>query len=186
MGLFLADGRNRVSLVVVRGINQRLIRKLKQAAKDRVVLLTRIAILEIGAASAADEKRVSGEHAVRQAKAVGIIGVAGYEWGFGSVEICQVGSAGPWKWAIVAGPVRPEYSPFHVNFLLAVSYVAVNVPVPLLLFGGTSLLPLSSALKEIISASAGCVIARHAVSIKPDKPYRRIVNGVISSPFATR
>jgi hypothetical protein len=33
----------------------------------------------------------------------------------------------------------------------------------LLSFGGSSLLPLSSVLKEITSANAACVTARHAI-----------------------
>ena len=62
--LFLADGRDGIALVVVRRIDQRLVGQLQQLAEDRIVLRARIAVLEIGAAGAADEQRVAGEHPV--------------------------------------------------------------------------------------------------------------------------
>jgi hypothetical protein len=40
-------------------------------------LLARVAVLEIGAAGAADQQRVAGKHPVRHDEAVGIVGVAG-------------------------------------------------------------------------------------------------------------
>ena len=63
--LLLADGGDGVALVVVRGIDQRLVGQLQQPAEDRLVLRARIAVLEIGAAGAADQQRVAGEHPVR-------------------------------------------------------------------------------------------------------------------------
>jgi hypothetical protein len=41
------------------------------------------------------------------------------------------------------------------------------VPTPLLSFAGTSLLPLSAALKETVSARAGLAATRHAANPKP-------------------
>ena len=45
--------------------------------KIEFVLLARVAVLEIGAAGAADQQRVAGEHAIAHQVAVGIVGVAG-------------------------------------------------------------------------------------------------------------
>ena len=45
--------------------------------KIELVLRARIAVLEVGAAGAADQQRVAGEHAVGHDEAVGIVGVAG-------------------------------------------------------------------------------------------------------------
>src|ERR1700733_6515400 len=56
------------------------------------------------------------------------------------------GSAGPWKWAAVAGPERPEKLPVQLNSLVAGSKVAVTVPVPADWLGGTSVAPLMVAL----------------------------------------
>ena len=50
---------------------------LQQLVEDRVVLRARVAVLEIGAAGAADQQRVAGEHAVAHHEAVGVVGVAG-------------------------------------------------------------------------------------------------------------
>ena len=50
---------------------------MQQLVEDRIVLRARIAVLEIGAAGAADQQRVAGEHAVAHQEAVGIVGVAG-------------------------------------------------------------------------------------------------------------
>ena len=75
--LLLADGGHRVALVVVRGIDQRLVGQLQQPVENRIVLRARIAVLEIGAAGAADQQRVAGENPVGHHEAVGIVGVAG-------------------------------------------------------------------------------------------------------------
>ena len=75
--LLLADSGDRVALVVVRRKHQRVVRQPQQLVEDRVVLRARIAVLEIGAAGAADQQRVAGEHPVAHAEAVGIVGVAG-------------------------------------------------------------------------------------------------------------
>jgi hypothetical protein len=48
----------------VRGKHQNLIRQSQQAAEQRFVLRTRIAILKVGAPGATDHQRVAGEHAV--------------------------------------------------------------------------------------------------------------------------
>ena len=63
-GLLLADGRDRVALIVVRRIDQRLLGQLEQAPEQRLVLRPRIAVLEVGAAGAPDQQRVAGEHPV--------------------------------------------------------------------------------------------------------------------------
>ena len=74
--LFLADGADRVAFVIVRGKDQRLFREPHQALQA-FVLGAGVAVLEIGAAGAADEQRVAGEHAIAEMEAVGIVGVAG-------------------------------------------------------------------------------------------------------------
>ena len=60
----------------MRGKDQRLFRQPHQALQA-LVLGAGIAVLEIGAAGAADEQRVAGEHAIAEMEAVGIVGVAG-------------------------------------------------------------------------------------------------------------
>ena len=49
----------------------------QQPPEQRVVLRARIAVLEVGAASAADEQRIAGEHPVGHDEAVGIVRVPG-------------------------------------------------------------------------------------------------------------
>ena len=73
----LADGADRVALVVVARIDQRLVGQRQQLVEQRVVGGTGVAVLEIGAAGAADQQGVAGEHPVRHQIAVGLIGVAG-------------------------------------------------------------------------------------------------------------
>ena len=77
VALLLADGGDRVALVVVGGIDQRLLGQLQQLAEQGLVLRPGAAVLEVGAAGAADQQRVAGEHAVAHQEAVGIVGVAG-------------------------------------------------------------------------------------------------------------
>ena len=77
VALLLADGGDGVALVVVRREDQRLVGQAQQLAEQRFVLRARVAVLEIGAAGAADQQRVAGEHAVAHQEAVGIVGVAG-------------------------------------------------------------------------------------------------------------
>jgi hypothetical protein len=72
----LADCAHRVALIVVRRVDQRLVRQLQQAPEQRLVLGARVAVLEIRASRAADEQRIAGEHAIGQEIAVGIVGVA--------------------------------------------------------------------------------------------------------------
>ena len=74
--LFLADRADRVAFVIVRGKDQRLFGQPHEALQA-LVLGAGIAVLEVGAAGAADEQRVAGEHAVAEMEAVGIVGVAG-------------------------------------------------------------------------------------------------------------
>ncbi len=75
--LFLADGGDGVALVVMGGKHQGFIGQLQQPVEDRIVLRPRAAVLEIGAAGAADQKRIAGENAVAHQKTVGIVGMAG-------------------------------------------------------------------------------------------------------------
>ena len=74
--LFLADGADGVALVVVRGEDERLFGQPHEALQA-LVLGAGIAVLEVGAAGAADQERIAGEHAVAEMKAIGIVGVAG-------------------------------------------------------------------------------------------------------------
>src|ERR1700722_1624877 len=53
-----------MSAIVVRGENQRRVRKRKQLARYRVVLNARVATCEIGASGAVDEQHVAGEDAI--------------------------------------------------------------------------------------------------------------------------
>ena len=73
--LLLADGRDGLALVVVGGIDQRFVRQFHQLVEDRIVLRARVAVLEIGAAGAADQQRVAGEYAVVEQERIGVVGV---------------------------------------------------------------------------------------------------------------
>ena len=73
--LLLADGRDRIAFVVVRRIDERLLRQLEKLAEDRVVLRACIAILKIRAAGATDEQRIASKHTVAHEKRVRIVGV---------------------------------------------------------------------------------------------------------------
>ena len=75
--LLLADGGDRVALVVMGGEYHGLVGQFQQPVEDRIILRPRAAVLEIGAAGAADQQRVAGEDAVAHQIAVGIVGVAG-------------------------------------------------------------------------------------------------------------
>ncbi len=77
VALLLADGGHGVAFVVVRREHQGLVGQPQQLAEQRFILRARVAVLEIGAAGAADQQRVAGEHAVAHQEAVGIVGVAG-------------------------------------------------------------------------------------------------------------
>src|SRR5215475_9495658 len=61
-------------------------------------------------------------------------------------------SPGPWKCAPTAGPVKSLYMMVHDSTFELVSKVASAIPEPGLEFGGTSLLPLSSAFNATVSA----------------------------------
>ena len=52
------DRRHGAKCVVVRGIDERVFGQLEQSVEDGIILLPRIAVLEIGAAGAADEQRI--------------------------------------------------------------------------------------------------------------------------------
>ena len=75
--LLLADGGDGVALVVMGRENHGLVGQLQQPVEDRIILRPRAAVLEIGAAGAADQERIAGEDAVAHQVAVGIVGVAG-------------------------------------------------------------------------------------------------------------
>ena len=75
--LFLADGGDGVALVVMGGKYHGFIGQLQQPAENGIVLRPRAAVLEIGAAGAADQQRIAGEDAVAHQIAVGIVGMAG-------------------------------------------------------------------------------------------------------------
>ena len=59
--LFLADARHRQAAIIVRGIKQTALRQREQRAVDGAIHGARIALLEIGAAAAADEQAIAGE-----------------------------------------------------------------------------------------------------------------------------
>src|SRR6476646_1871289 len=75
-GLLLADRRDSVALVVMCRVNERCLGKLEQAVEYRLILLARVAVLEISAAGAPDQQRVTGKDTIRQDEAVRIIGVS--------------------------------------------------------------------------------------------------------------
>jgi hypothetical protein len=75
--LLLPNGTDRLPFIIVRRIDERVVRKLQEAVEDRIELSARIAVLEIGAPSTADEEGIAGEHAVRHGEGVRIVGVAG-------------------------------------------------------------------------------------------------------------
>ena len=64
IALLLADGGDSVALVVVGGKYQGFVRQFQQAMEDRIILFARAAVLEIGPAGAADQKRIAGEDAI--------------------------------------------------------------------------------------------------------------------------
>ena len=64
VALLLANGGDGVAFVVVRGEHQRLVGQPQQLAEQRFILRAGVAVLEIGAAGAADQQRVAGEDAV--------------------------------------------------------------------------------------------------------------------------
>ena len=57
--------------------DQRVVAQLQQPVEDRIVLRASIAVLEIGAAGAADQKRIAGEYPIAHQIAVGIVGMTG-------------------------------------------------------------------------------------------------------------
>src|SRR6516162_5393558 len=57
LNIFSSDGRDRFALVVVGRENHGLVGQTQQLVEDRIVLRARVAVLEIGAAGAADEQR---------------------------------------------------------------------------------------------------------------------------------
>ena len=75
--LLLADGADGVALVVVRREDQGLVGEAKQAVEEGVVLVHGVAVLEVGAPRPPDEQRVSGEDAIAEQEAVGVVGVPG-------------------------------------------------------------------------------------------------------------
>ena len=69
-------GADRVALVIVAGVDQRLVGQREKLVEERVVLLERVAVLEVGAAGAPDQQRIAGKDAVLHREAVGLGGVA--------------------------------------------------------------------------------------------------------------
>ena len=65
--------------------------------------------------------------------------------------------------------------------MLLVSYVAVSVPVPLLAFGGTSLLAFMEAWRFITSAWAGHASTAAIAQANPAKADRKIVGCIALS-----
>jgi hypothetical protein len=61
----------------LRRVDQRLVGELEQSSEQRLILRTRIAVLKVGAARAADQQRIAREHPVAHQEAVGIVGVTG-------------------------------------------------------------------------------------------------------------
>src|SRR5581483_12420482 len=64
----LADRTDAPPLVVVTGVDQRVFGQRKQLASDAPVELRRVAALEIGAPTTADEQRVAGEQPIAPQK----------------------------------------------------------------------------------------------------------------------
>ncbi len=77
VGPFLADRADRVALVVVGRVDQRILGQLEQLVEDRVVGGVGVAVLEIGPAGSADQQSIAGENTVGQPEAVGIVRMAG-------------------------------------------------------------------------------------------------------------
>ena len=76
VGPLLGDGAHRPALVVVGGVDARLVGEDEELVEDRVVLGMGVAVLEVGAPGAADEEGVAGEHPVGHHEGVGVVGVA--------------------------------------------------------------------------------------------------------------
>ncbi len=55
-------------------------------------------------------------------------------------------------WAPVATPVRPENSTVHISMLVCASNDSHAVPVPVPVFGGTSLVPARAAIWVAVAA----------------------------------
>ena len=65
VAFLLADRTDRVAFVVVRRKDQRLIRQFEHSIEQAVILRASVAVLEVGSAGTADQKRVAGENAIR-------------------------------------------------------------------------------------------------------------------------
>src|SRR5690348_15054639 len=59
----LPDGADSALLIVVAGIDERVVRQRKDLLLDRTVERRGVAILEVGAAAAVDHQRIAGEDA---------------------------------------------------------------------------------------------------------------------------
>ena len=75
--LLFANRRHHVSLIVMRRINKCAVRQFEKVAEERIILVTGIAVLEISAAGAPDQQRITGEHAIIHPEAIAVIRVAG-------------------------------------------------------------------------------------------------------------
>src|SRR5262249_45056309 len=69
-GLLLTDRRDGIAFIVMGRINERCLGKFEQSVEDRLILLARVAVLEISAPGAADQQRVTGKDTIRQYEAV--------------------------------------------------------------------------------------------------------------------
>ena len=77
VALLLADGGDGIAFVIVGRKHHGFVGQFQQPAEDGFVLRPGAAVLEVGAAGAADQQRIAGEDAVAHQIAVGIVGMAG-------------------------------------------------------------------------------------------------------------
>ena len=60
----LAYGADRIALIVMRWIDLGRVGESQKPIEDRLILRPGVAVLEVGAAGAADQQRIAGEHAI--------------------------------------------------------------------------------------------------------------------------
>src|SRR4051794_33890785 len=76
-GPFFTDRADGIAFVVMCRKDKSLVRKFQQPPKNRLVLCTGIAILEIGSARTAYQQRIPGEYTIRHGEAVRVVRVTG-------------------------------------------------------------------------------------------------------------
>ena len=64
--LFLADAADPTLLIIVAGIDQRVVGQREELVVDRAVERRRVAVLEVGTAATVDQQRVAGEQRARR------------------------------------------------------------------------------------------------------------------------